>query len=117
MVAVFGLGRRLPRDTILRLYEKGRFQPQHDPQELTRLFGACQPALSLEQAQQIETILELIEGRDCGACGSPDCRTFAEDVVRGTAALTDCIWLQARRHPDRPAPVHPSADGRGGEKG
>jgi ferredoxin len=117
MVGVFGLGRRLPRDTILRLYEKGQFQPQHDPQELTRLFGACQPALSLEQAQQIETILELIEGRDCGACGSPDCRTFAEDVVRGTAALSDCIWLQARRQPDRPAPVHPPADGRGGEKG
>ncbi len=118
MIGVFGLGRRLPRDTILRLYEKGRFQPQHDPQELTRLFGAFQPALSLEQAQQIEAILEFIAGRDCGACGSPDCRAFAEDVVRGTAALTDCIWLQARRQPDRPAPVHPPADGSGGgEKG
>jgi len=64
---------------------------------LTRLFGACQPALSLKEAQQIEVILQLIAGRDCGACGSPDCLTFAEDVVRANAALTDCIWLQARR--------------------
>jgi hypothetical protein len=117
MVGVFGLGRRLPRDTILRLYKRGRFQPQHDPRELTQLFGACQPALTLEQAQRIEAILELIEGRDCGACGSPDCRSFAEDVARGTAALTDCIWLQARKHPDRPARDNRSADDRGGEQG
>jgi ferredoxin len=97
MIGVFGLGRRLPRDTILRLYEKGQFQPDAPPQVLTRLFGACKPALSLEEARRIETILTLIAGRDCGACGSPDCQTFAEDVVRGNAALDDCIWLQARR--------------------
>jgi ferredoxin len=97
MIGVFGVGRRLPRDTILRLYEKGRFRTDQNTQELTRLFGARRPALSLEEAQKIETILDLIEGRDCGACGSPDCLTFAEDVVRGNAALSDCIWLQARR--------------------
>jgi hypothetical protein len=105
MISVFGLGRRLPRETILRLYEKGRFQPDQNPQVLTRLFGASKPALSLEEAQKIETVLELIEGRDCGACGSPDCLTFAEDVVRGNAALTDCIWLQARRLKENPDPV------------
>jgi ferredoxin len=97
MIGVFGVGRRLPRDTILRLYEKGRFRTDQNTQELTRLFGARRPALSLEEAQKIEAILDLIEGRDCGACGSPDCPTFAEDVVRGNAALGDCIWLQARR--------------------
>jgi hypothetical protein len=95
MIAVFGQGRRLPRETILRLYDKGRFQPQHSPHILTRLFGDRKPALSLMQAQRIEMILKHIEGRDCGACGSPDCRTFAEDVVRGEAALPDCIWLHA----------------------
>jgi Na+-translocating ferredoxin:NAD+ oxidoreductase RNF subunit RnfB len=114
MIGVFGLGRRLPRDTILRLYEKGRFQPDQNPQVLTRLFGACKPALSLEEAQQIEAILDLIEGRDCGACGSPDCLTFAEDVVRGNAALTDCIWLQARQQKKILTPLDtPANDGRG----
>jgi Na+-translocating ferredoxin:NAD+ oxidoreductase RNF subunit RnfB len=29
---------------------------------------------------------------DCGACGSPTCFTFAEDVVRGEAKITDCIF-------------------------
>jgi ferredoxin len=115
MIGVFGLGRRLPRDTILRLYEKGRFHPPHDPRELTRLFGACRPALSLEEAQQIEAILDHIEGRNCGACGAPDCRTFAEDVVRGSAALKDCIWQQARKHPNRSPRVNPSTDKSRGE--
>jgi ferredoxin len=105
MIGVFGVGRRLPRDTILRLYEKGRFRTDQNTQELTRLFGARRPALSLEEAQKIETILDLIEGRDCGACGSPDCLTFAEDVVRGNAALSDCIWLQARRQKEAHDPA------------
>ena len=116
MIGVFGLGRRLPRDTILRLYEKGRFQPDQNPQVLTRLFGACKPALSLEDAQRIEAFLNLIEGRDCGACGSPDCLTFAEDVVRGNAALTDCIWLQARQQKKILTPLDTPADDGRGEK-
>jgi hypothetical protein len=110
MVGVFGLGRRLPRETILRLYEKGRFWTDQGSQGLTRLFGARKKALSLEEAQRIEAILGLIEGRDCGACGSPDCLTFAEDVVRGDAALTDCIWLQARRQKHQAGPPDPAAD-------
>jgi hypothetical protein len=108
MIGVFGLGRRLPRDTILRLYEKGRFQPDHSPQVLTQLFGARKPALSLEEAQRIESILEVIEGRNCGACGSPDCRSFAEDIVRGDASLTDCIWLHARKRNSTLKPLESS---------
>jgi ferredoxin len=116
MIGTFGLGRRLPRETILRLYEKGRFQPDHDPRLLTRLFGASKPALSLEEARRIEEVLEVIEGRDCGACGSPDCMSFAEDVVRGNASLTDCIWLHAHKQKTSLTPVDPSAhDGRGEE--
>ena len=30
---------------------------------------------------------------DCGLCGSPNCMAFAEDVVRGEASLTDCVFL------------------------
>jgi len=116
MVGVFGLGRRLPRDTILRLYEKGQFQPDQDPRMLTRLFGACKPAMSLDEARRVEAVLDDIEGRDCGACGSPDCRTFAEDVVGGNAALTDCIWLHARKQKKKPARFDLSTDDGRGEK-
>ncbi len=29
---------------------------------------------------------------DCGSCGSPTCRALAEDIVRGYAKETDCIF-------------------------
>jgi Na+-translocating ferredoxin:NAD+ oxidoreductase RNF subunit RnfB len=35
----------------------------------------------------------LIHGNDCASCGAPDCRTFAEDVVRGEANLKDCFRI------------------------
>jgi uncharacterized Fe-S cluster-containing protein len=31
--------------------------------------------------------------KDCGICGAPDCRTLADDVVRGFARVEDCPFL------------------------
>ncbi len=107
MLHIYGLGRRIPRNTILRLYEKGRFQPDQSAAGLTRLFGDRKPALTLEQMERIETVLEKVAGWGCGACGAPDCRTFAEDVVRGQAEMTDCQW-QERGGP--PPPGGPSGN-------
>jgi Fe-S-cluster-containing hydrogenase component 2 len=30
---------------------------------------------------------------DCGACGSPTCLSFAEDIVKGKAKINDCIYM------------------------
>jgi len=96
MVNLFGLGRRLSRENVLRMYEKGQFQTEKSPAKLTELYGKKNEALSIASLQEIEKILELVKGTDCAACGAPDCRTFAEDVVRGSASLKDCLWLSAR---------------------
>jgi len=95
MVKLFGLGRRLTRENILRMYEKGQFQTEKNPARLTDLYGTKKEALSLELLQKREEIMELLKGTDCAACGAPDCRTFAEDIVRGTASLQDCLWINA----------------------
>jgi ferredoxin len=95
MVNLFGLGRRLPRDNVLRMYEKGHFQTEKGPSKLIELYGTKKKALSIASMQEIEKIMELLRGTDCAACGAPDCRTFAEDIVRGSAALTDCLWIGA----------------------
>ena len=29
---------------------------------------------------------------DCGTCGAPTCRALAEDIVRGSATLHDCVF-------------------------
>jgi NAD-dependent dihydropyrimidine dehydrogenase PreA subunit len=93
MVKRFGLGRRLHRENILRMYEKGEFQTDKDPSKLTALFGARKKALTIDAMQKIEKVLQVIKGTDCTACGAPDCRTFAEDVVRGEANLNDCVHI------------------------
>ena len=96
MVKLFGLGRRLPRENVLRMYEKGKFQTEKNPAKLINLYGTKKEPLSFEALQEIEKIMELLKGTDCAACGAPDCRTFAEDVVRGSTSLKSCLWLSTR---------------------
>ncbi len=52
---------------------------------------------SLEKMQGLETLYERLPQIDCGACGSPTCRAFAEDVVQGRAAEYECLFrVQSR---------------------
>ncbi len=41
---------------------------------------------------QIEELHEQLPKIDCGSCGAPTCRALAEDIVRGKAKETDCIF-------------------------
>ncbi|KUK11993.1 MAG: 4Fe-4S ferredoxin iron-sulfur binding domain-containing protein [Moorella sp. 60_41] len=54
-------------------------------------------ASALVKMQQLEETARLLPGLDCGACGSPNCRALAEDIVRGQAVDTDCIFLLRER--------------------
>ena len=47
---------------------------------------------ALEKMNMIDVITEGFLGLDCGACGAPSCRALAEDIVRGDAKETDCIF-------------------------
>ena len=40
---------------------------------------------------EVEEILKTLPGLDCGSCGSPTCRCFAEDVVRGETTVDKCV--------------------------
>ncbi len=46
---------------------------------------------AMRKMEQIEKIYNELPGYDCGSCGSPTCRTFAEDIVQGDATKMDCI--------------------------
>lgn len=48
---------------------------------------------SMRMMAEIQRIRETLPGIDCGACGSPNCRAFAEDIVRGTASIDKCCVL------------------------
>lgn len=47
---------------------------------------------AMEMMEQIEKIESNLPGLDCGSCGAPSCHAMAEDIVRGSAKETDCIF-------------------------
>lgn len=48
-------------------------------------------AKSMRMMADIQALRATLPGLDCGACGAPTCRAFAEDVVRGTAPVDACL--------------------------
>jgi iron only hydrogenase large subunit-like protein len=55
------------------------------------------PGLAIQKAKRRNKFVKILPGKDCGACGAPDCRTLADDVVRDQAALTDCPFMKEEK--------------------
>ncbi len=67
--------------------------PNYMPiQRLSESFGE-----SLRMMAEIQRLHETLPGIDCGACGAPTCRAFAEDIVRGNADVSGCAILRNRQ--------------------
>ena len=47
--------------------------------------------VAMQKMERINQLVEDLPGYDCGSCGSPTCRTFAEDIVGGFCGEMDCI--------------------------
>ena len=47
---------------------------------------------AMSMMERMETIIKDLPGIDCGSCGAPTCRAMAEDIVKGRAKETDCIF-------------------------
>ncbi len=63
--------------------------PQYQP--ISQLSN--QMAKSMRMMADIQALRGTLPGLDCGACGAPTCRAFAEDVVRGNADKDGCVLL------------------------
>jgi len=64
---------------------------------------------------RVETILKLLPGVNCGACGHPGCAGLADAIVGGGGKLKDCPPLK----PDGEAAIREylaTAEGPNGEK-
>lgn len=51
---------------------------------------------SIRMMSEIQKLKNELPGIDCGSCGAPSCRAFAEDVVKCEADLDDCLIRQHR---------------------
>ena len=54
-------------------------------------------AESLRMMSDIQKLRGVLPGIDCGACGAPTCRAFAEDVVRGNVKRDGCPVEKSKR--------------------
>lgn len=48
-------------------------------------------SVAIKKMEELGNILKDLPGIDCGVCGAPTCRAFAEDIVRGTITEGACI--------------------------
>lgn len=54
-------------------------------------------AESLRMMSDIQKLRNVLPGIDCGACGAPTCRAFAEDVIRGNIKRDGCPVEKSKR--------------------
>ncbi|MEW6276267.1 MAG: [Fe-Fe] hydrogenase large subunit C-terminal domain-containing protein [Bacillota bacterium] len=90
-------GKSLTEEELAGLAQKGAWRSTRElkPRPILQLSEDISSALV--KMQQLESTARLLPGLDCGACGSPNCRALAEDIVRGQALDTDCIFLLRER--------------------
>ncbi|MFO7819625.1 MAG: [Fe-Fe] hydrogenase large subunit C-terminal domain-containing protein [Halanaerobacter sp.] len=50
-------------------------------------------ASAMAKLTELENEIDKLPGLDCAACGAPDCRTLAEDIINGLAKRSDCIFI------------------------
>ncbi|MBE6788781.1 MAG: 4Fe-4S dicluster domain-containing protein [Ruminococcaceae bacterium] len=55
-------------------------------------------AESMRMMAEINSLKEELPGIDCGSCGAPNCRAFAEDIVKGNASIENCPILKSRKN-------------------
>lgn len=98
------------RSNLRQLRAEGTEIVVHDPDsynfELTAEIepsqtGRLDPDLAkaMIKLNQLEEEIKALPGLDCAACGAPDCRTLAEDIVNGLAQRSDCMILLRKQMP------------------
>jgi len=78
-------------EQYLRMYEEGfiKLTEPIEPRAIMKLDKDI--SVSMKKMEMIEEILKYLPGLDCGVCGAPTCRAFAEDIVKGENQKSICI--------------------------
>jgi iron only hydrogenase large subunit-like protein len=52
---------------------------------------------AMRKMDKSSQMLQCLPLTDCGACGSPNCQSFANDIALGEADIRQCIFIQKNR--------------------
>lgn len=100
------------RNTIVKFMKKFGRENKADPNDLKEILAErnfyCDvtlqrqsidmldkdPRTALKKMKARDKIYNTLPGIDCGACGAPTCKSFAEDVVQERAKKEACLLLK-----------------------
>jgi Na+-translocating ferredoxin:NAD+ oxidoreductase RNF subunit RnfB len=94
-------GPALERDLAARRYREGAYL-MDEPLAARPLRPLASDVVSaISKMKERDGILASLPGIDCGACGAPSCRAFAEDVVLDEAEQALCVFSWQREVTNR----------------
>ncbi len=79
---------QLSREESEYIPEMYLFEDLPEYQPISRLSDSL--AKSMRMLSEIHSFKDTLPGIDCGSCGAPTCRAFAEDVIKGSAVPDGC---------------------------
>ncbi len=81
---------------FMELYERGKFDVGTvEPRSIMSLDSDIKSALT--KMRKISEIEAQLPALDCSACGSPNCRALAEDIVENKASINHCVVLARKK--------------------
>ena len=90
LVQQLGRERKLSDEEVDRLREYLSCDVQLPPHPIKPLGRDAVDAI--KKIKERESLVENLPRIDCGACGAPTCRAFAEDVIQERAEILDCVF-------------------------
>ena len=86
---------QLSKEEATYIPESYLFNDLPEYQPISRLSDSI--AESMRMMSDIQALRSSLPGIDCGACGAPSCRSFAEDVVKRTCDPDGCPILRIQK--------------------
>jgi iron only hydrogenase large subunit-like protein len=90
---MFGQGKRVRRAQAERAYQEGWYLCESGEIRTAKEEKGLSIAEAIARQNRVEAVLQRLPGKECGHCGYPDCRTFAEDVADGKVGIERCFVL------------------------
>jgi len=82
-----------PREEVVRRLQEGYYSLSNPILPRPTQYFDTDLETSIKRIRERDRVYHNLRQIDCGCCGAPTCKAFAEDFVRGQTKLTDCIFL------------------------
>jgi hypothetical protein len=93
-----GLEKRVDYAQVQKGYAEGRFFVEKARVQEEYHAGRLSLSAAIERQEEAERILQILPRKECGLCGCPDCKTFADDVAEGKAVIEECVLLTRNKN-------------------